>query len=1112
MADQPRQAVVRHVHALAGQPHRPEASDQELLSSFTERRDAAAFAALVRRHGPMVREVCRRLLSQEPDVDDAFQATFLVLLHRARSIRKRQSLGSWLYGVAYRVAEGAKRDTARRHCREWRPAGRPPTDPAQETAWRELCAVLDVELYRLAEAHRAPLVLCYLEGRTRDEAARQLGWSLRTLDRRLEQARDLLRRRLTRRGLSLSAALLAAGLAQQAPAAGIPSSLLVATIRDGAGPLAGRVPAAAAAALAEGVLKRMAMSRLPALLAAVLAVGLVAAGAGLFALPTPDAKGTAGQAAAPAANAADQSKPGEKAARADRYGDPLPPDALLRLGTLRHRSFYPNQALPDGKTLLLNADDEIRWIDLATGRTVDSWPLPAGHAVCGFSRDGRLALLSDRKTFRLWDLTRRTPLQAFQPKDQLGTDADALFAPDGKIVVTNSGVNYNPGLIRAWDAATGSELWQEGVMGFYDRGLWPLGFLPDEKTLVVLDKSDYRVCLRDRATGRQLRSFPTMSRNDSRMSRLSPDGKWVVMGTAGCAVRAWDIASGKERPPLVGHKEQAHSFAFSSDGKTILTGGGDRFVVAWDWPAGKVRRKIDLGAGRTAGELALSLHGEQAKIVIWGENKMRSFDLPTGRELPLPAEAHRASVNGLAIARDGMVVSAGTDNTIRVWDLNTGQQLHEHPTTHPLGAMSLALSADGKLVATADVNSGTVAVHARDSGRLVRTITSGESAAVLGFAPEGRLLAVRSNRARPGAGGGGSFVALVDADTGRETRRLEAATWKDTFSPDGHLLAGIDNNRARLWDVTTGREQTAVQVKDAFVLAFTPDGRTLAWDDATGITLWELAAGKERCRIEVPGEGPSRGLRFSPDGRWLARGQGRAVQLFDAFRGQLVHTFARHDSSVTGLAFAPDGRKLASSSYDSTILIWDVASVAARQPAPQHDSGAQAVATAWAVLASADAKAAYRALRLLAEAPALSLPLAGQWLRPAQAPDAREVQRWIDDLDSGRFAARERAVRELARLAEGAAAALRRFLAQGPAPEARRRVEQLLDKLQGPVTDPERLRQLRALELLERIATREARQLLQALTQGAPEARLTQAAQDTLRRLSRASQSLTRRE
>jgi RNA polymerase sigma factor (sigma-70 family) len=234
----------------------------------------------------MVRGVCWRLLRHEPDVEDAFQATFLVLLGKGRSIRKPLSLASWLYGVAFRTAWKARGAAALRRTHEKLAIGPSPPEPWREAAWRELCATLDEELQRMSETYRAPLVLCYLEGCTRDEAAQQLGWSLRTLQRRLERGREILRLRLTRRGLTLSLGLLATVLSEHAAGAALPAGLVNLTL-NAILPSASQAAAAGivsgpAAALAKEVIRTMFISKLTTLATTFVVVAMTVTGASLW--------------------------------------------------------------------------------------------------------------------------------------------------------------------------------------------------------------------------------------------------------------------------------------------------------------------------------------------------------------------------------------------------------------------------------------------------------------------------------------------------------------------------------------------------------------------------------------------------------------------------------------------------------------------------------------------------------------------------------------------------------------------------------------------------------------------------------------------------------------
>jgi RNA polymerase sigma factor (sigma-70 family) len=281
--------LLRHIRGLAAAERPGQPPDAELLARFTKAREGAAFEALVRRHGALVLGVCRRVLGNAHDAEDAFQATFLTLARSAATIRKQDSLGSWLYGVAYRVAVTAREQlaTRRRHERraETKAETKAATDPLAEVTGRELVAVLDEELARLPERCRVPLVHCYLEGLTCDEAARASGWPVRTLKRRLEEGRSLLRGRLARRGLALPAALLAAGLTHGTATAAVPGRLVGQTVagalRGGAGHEAIAGAPASVGGAAQGLLSAAAANRLR-IAALFLVLGLIGLGVGGF--------------------------------------------------------------------------------------------------------------------------------------------------------------------------------------------------------------------------------------------------------------------------------------------------------------------------------------------------------------------------------------------------------------------------------------------------------------------------------------------------------------------------------------------------------------------------------------------------------------------------------------------------------------------------------------------------------------------------------------------------------------------------------------------------------------------------------------------------------------
>src|SRR5262245_30354373 len=271
-------AVVRQVRKLAAPCDTAAASDNQLLDRFHVSGDEAAFDALVRRHGPLVMGVCRRLLRHHQDAEDAFQATFLLLARKAASIRRRAALASWLYGVARRVAADARRAAARRQARERRATTVGHAQPDLEAAWRELQAVLADEVERLPEKYQLPFVLCCLEGKSKAEAAAQLGWKEGTVSSRLAEARKRMQQRLARRGLALTAALWAAAPAT-GPASAGPSALVTTTVGAALGARVGTAAGASAraAALANAVTKAMFASKVKTATALLLAVALLAA-------------------------------------------------------------------------------------------------------------------------------------------------------------------------------------------------------------------------------------------------------------------------------------------------------------------------------------------------------------------------------------------------------------------------------------------------------------------------------------------------------------------------------------------------------------------------------------------------------------------------------------------------------------------------------------------------------------------------------------------------------------------------------------------------------------------------------------------------------------------
>jgi RNA polymerase sigma factor (sigma-70 family) len=637
MTSGPMTAVLRRLQRLVT-PHDAEhPADRHLLERFLASRDEAAFAALVRRHGAMVLGVGRRLLHDGHAAEDVFQATFLILARQAASIRRQEALGSWLYGVAYRVALRARDAAASRRRRERHASALPPADPAAEVTWRELGAVLDEELRGLPERYRAPLVLCFLEGKTQDEAARELGCCKSTLRRRLEHGRELLHRRLLRRGVALSVGLLATAVSQ-GPASAVSAGLVEATVQAGllsrAGPAGAMAVSAEVAALVEEVTRATALTRLK-VSAVVLAVVLLGTGAGWLAHfaaanpapPEPDgAPRTADRRAGPAAAEQAPDPPAE------------PRGPLLR--ELNHHDFIRVVAFsPDGKALLSGGD---------TDRTV-----------------------------RLWELATGKELVQMRAEKQL---TGIALSPDGTTVATGE----IEGTVRLWQAATGKPL---ATLKGHTALVVGLAFAPDSKTLASTG-NDQLVSVWDVATGKRLHElrWPVP---EAMCVAFTPDGKTLAAGGrgAGATIHFWDVATGKGRRPLPGLQQEVWGLAFSPDGKTLAGACGRETpsLRQWDVALWQETRLVEALGGQTA-TVAFSPNG---KLLASGRlsGHLYVWEVLTGKEVVRVA-AHPGRSYGtfsVAFAPDGrMLATGGEDGMVRLWEV---RRLGQRPQT-PKGELA----------------------------------------------------------------------------------------------------------------------------------------------------------------------------------------------------------------------------------------------------------------------------------------------------------------------------------------------------------------------------------------------------------------------------------------
>jgi RNA polymerase sigma factor (sigma-70 family) len=1125
MATVLRDSLLRHLYRLVPSREVAALTDAQLLQRFLAGRETAAFETLLRRHGPMVWAVCRQVLHDPHEAEDAFQATFLVLLHKAGTLAQPERLGNWLYGTAYFTARNARVSASRRRARERLVRALAPSCTILEVEMDDDKQILLEELSRLPEKYRVPVVLCELQGRGRREVARQLGWAEGTVSSRLARARVLLRQRLARRGVTLVAGPVALALTSPGVEASVPVALAAATVKTARLLAAGQAGAAAAGAapaiaLMQGVLHARSATRLTAvawlLMLAVLAGGVSLAAQHVFTDQSPQTKVEG--LAQPAARRLD-------VPASDLYGDPLPPGALARLGSIRLRPGTEVTALAfsaDGRVLASVPiyTNRVQLWDVATGKPLRQF---TGHSApviqLAFSPGGRrLVSGSLDHTVRVWDVGAGVDLQRIT----VPLPGNFALSPDGRTLA----VSNEDKTVHLWDLAQGKDILslKTGLEATIRKGFEPeaLAFSADGKELATAEDGTLRVW--EVATGRLRGTFAAGRFGSVTAATFTPEGVIAVSGYVNGPNSLWKAAKGKP-PVLITLVRQAPQtrgcVAISPDGKTVLLGTTLHEPRLYDAATGKMLHGLT-GLPGNARSAAFSADGKTLAVGVTG-GTLHLWDTATGKERS-PVGEHNRWLEAVAFSHDGQtLVTASADGVLRVWEPATGRALGQLPVRAPAFPAGVAYSPDGQRLAVGGLSKGIwVGAAGLDPAR--GRIFGEEPAFAVAFSYDSQTLISAT------AGVTTPTVRWWDVATGRERTRYPPASpqnWMQAYlaaaershppcfavASDGRTAAlGGRDFLLCVRETERGKVRRLFERKQGPVvgLAFSPDDKTLvSVGEDHRIDLWEVSTGEPRARLERTGKGSGildfspDTLALSPDGNQLAVGASDGiVRLWDIANATEMGQFKGHQGAIRQLVFSADGRRLASAGgTDTTALVWMVPPVSRRGPQRVPLSSTR-LQKAWDDLAGKDASRAYEAILALAAAPQQSVPFLRERLPSRPPVDDRQIALWVADLDSDRFATRTRASTALQELGLRAEPFLRKALASLPSLDQRQRIEQLLAKLERGELAPEQLRQLRALEVFERSGTPEARRALAGLAEGSPDDPVVSEARRALQRLS----------
>jgi WD40 repeat protein len=829
--------------------------------------------------------------------------------------------------------------------------------------------------------------------------------------------------------------------------------------------------------------------------------------------------------------------------RRDELGDRLPQGAFHRLGSARLRNGAGILTItysPNGKWIasaggtpwmaqgVNSGDRAVRVWDVESGKLVDEFVNHQTAVSCvAFTPDNKrvaACTLGDGTIF-FWTIgAKKAEGPPAEPNtitvNQNGAGSMTFgFSPDGKTIAVSRGPQQE---IALYDIESKKEI---RVFGTHAVGIDSLTFAPGGKFLA--SKAGSVVRLWNVETGKIVRVFhPKSYHNKARFLSIetrmiavfttapavfSKDGKILAAEGNDNTLYLWDVETGKQLQRLV-HQGPVAAASFSPDADRVVTGSHDNTLRVWEVRTGKELHHIeDHFGGYVITEFAPD---GKSFASAGGDHSIRFWDAATGKELR-PKPGHHGELILAAYHPDGRsLVSVGRDNFIRIWDTKTGRELRhfsdDEDTIH-----TVAFSHDGKRLATYNDDSCLIKLWDIETGKRVG-LSGSIKLSGLTFSPDSQSVYFTDQ-----AGSlyqqevkalEGKLEGFENSRTTHRFKELNIVPGLFAFSSDGKKMAALTmEGHLQIWDTKTEKRLEQIEAANQngaiLSLGFSPDGSKVVLLMVGGDAMvWALNPG--RLLYTLQKGGPQQftnqvgSMSFSPDGRMLAvtGAQNSAAVVWDLQGGGERISFTGHRGPLTFVAFAPDGRSVASGSWDTTMLLWDIYGMhdATPQEFPERE-----LETAWNDLGNTDSSRSFGAIRKLMQSPNQATALLSKQLKSIVPVSKDHIARLIRDLDNNNFNVRQKAFDDLDRLGGVAEEPLRKALATELPLEVRRRVEQLLEKLrEGPVQG-DQLQASRALEILEQLGNTDARGVLEKLAKGEPGAPLTRETRQALARLDR---------